>query len=736
MKTTNYIYFLMPLFFFLFTGMIFAQEIKISGIVIDSASNESLSGANVFITDASIGTTTDVDGYFSLLVPKKYQSDSLIVSYLGYDDFRISIEDVKPNIVIKLIPQILSVEKGITVYADKLDLARKELPHATNVIRVEEIERYGTSEISDLFKLDPAVRIEGNDLDGRFIAIRGSDADEVNVYVDGILINSLGFNNAADLSAISPDNIEKMEIMKGSNLVLLGSGAFGGVVNITTRKTIKPEYTLKFRYGSSLNRLIAADLNIPVEEKSFINYFGTLGTFSPEIEYYRSERFDEKTETTEVKTTKQNHHITFNHFTDGGQYTGKVMGYILDYNKPDWQNIRKNILVAAAYKGEVLKVPDFDFMVNYLYGDDAVERGEPGSAKYKSTFTTQRLHLRLAKNFSNDPKSIPHLGFQFLSEYFHDELLNKLDLQDATRSSTLYNAFLYDNRASLGGVVSIGDKLDSLGEVTWKLFGGIRGEFLAIGDNYKNSTYGIQVDFNKPNWRLTPYLNYGENIKFPTLLDNAYILNVKDLSISNSSLEPVKLLPELSQSREAGINFKYWATSSFYKDIDFQIAYFSSEISNKILKRPLEDVIIETQLGVNYTNGFETMVKWNDLWHHWSFSAAYGYFDVSNPLVYAYKPDEKYSLQIDYHNIDGFYALGLFYHEGKSIAWDYNDLNQFVTAEVPPFYDIDISLGYQFILSYFKMKVFASGYNILDNAGYRFYNLKKRFLQVGIGIKY
>ena len=108
----------------------------------------------------------------------------------------------------------------------------------------------------------------------------------MNVYVDGIQINNLGNNNAADLSVISADNIEKLEILKGSNLVLLGSGAFGGVVNITTRNATKPEYGLKVKYGSWMSRLIAAHIIIPINDKLFFNYFGTLGAFSPEIEYY------------------------------------------------------------------------------------------------------------------------------------------------------------------------------------------------------------------------------------------------------------------------------------------------------------------------------------------------------------------------------------------------------------------------------------------------------------------
>ena len=173
-----------------------------------------------------------------------------MINFLGYTEFRQRVGEYQNASLIQLQPDILQIDKAITVFADKIDLARKELPHATFSVDVEKIERYGTSEISDLFKADPTVRIEGNDLDGRRIQIRGSDPDEVNVYIDGILINNIGFENAADLSVISTDNIEKLEILKGSNLILLGSGAFGGVVNITTRRSLEQKYGLRFKYGS------------------------------------------------------------------------------------------------------------------------------------------------------------------------------------------------------------------------------------------------------------------------------------------------------------------------------------------------------------------------------------------------------------------------------------------------------------------------------------------------------
>ncbi|TFG97810.1 MAG: hypothetical protein E4H13_10520, partial [Calditrichales bacterium] len=296
-----------------------AKDRVFNGIVVDQSTRQPLVGANVYLSGTTLGTTTDPDGYFMLVLPESIRPDSLIVSYLGYHDYRQALSEVKDRIMVTLIPEILQTEKVITVYADKLDLARKELPHMALVIEADKIERYGTAEISDLFKLDPAVRVEGNDLDGRFIQIRNSDPDEVNVYVDGILMNSMGYNNAADISVIAPENIQKLEILKGSNLLLLGSGAFGGVVNISTRQKTEQEYSLKLKSGSSSSHWLAADLNIPLSDRVFINYFGNLGTVSPEIEFYRSEQYGEKTATAAVKTIKQNHHLTFNYFNTNGQ---------------------------------------------------------------------------------------------------------------------------------------------------------------------------------------------------------------------------------------------------------------------------------------------------------------------------------------------------------------------------------------------------------------------------------
>ena len=67
---------------FLFSPMVTAQSLSISGKVIDKNSQEPVIGASVLIEGTSNGTITDLDGNFMLSnVPSK---GNLVVSYIGY----------------------------------------------------------------------------------------------------------------------------------------------------------------------------------------------------------------------------------------------------------------------------------------------------------------------------------------------------------------------------------------------------------------------------------------------------------------------------------------------------------------------------------------------------------------------------------------------------------------------------------------------------------------------------
>ena len=78
------------LFLTLNLNILFAQTGSISGFVFDDSDGESLSGANIYFENSSIGAVTNTSGYYviSEIPPGDYL---LICSYIGYKDFKDEI---------------------------------------------------------------------------------------------------------------------------------------------------------------------------------------------------------------------------------------------------------------------------------------------------------------------------------------------------------------------------------------------------------------------------------------------------------------------------------------------------------------------------------------------------------------------------------------------------------------------------------------------------------------------
>ena len=83
------------------------------------------------------------------------------------------------------------------------------------------------------------------------VSIRGSTSSQILVLVDGIRLNS-SFDGWVDLSRIPVDAIDHIEIVRGGASSLWGTGAIGGVINIITKKSDKPQINISLSNGSYL----------------------------------------------------------------------------------------------------------------------------------------------------------------------------------------------------------------------------------------------------------------------------------------------------------------------------------------------------------------------------------------------------------------------------------------------------------------------------------------------------
>jgi vitamin B12 transporter len=125
----------------------------------------------------------------------------------------------------------------VVVSATRIETPAEQIGGSVSVVTGEEIRTYHYPTIDEALRNVPGVEIRRSGGFGKTtsLTIRGSNANQVQVLVDGVRVKSPA-SGQADLSDLSPELIERIEIIRGPQSTLYGADAMGGVVNIITRK--------------------------------------------------------------------------------------------------------------------------------------------------------------------------------------------------------------------------------------------------------------------------------------------------------------------------------------------------------------------------------------------------------------------------------------------------------------------------------------------------------------------
>lgn len=137
--------------------------------------------------------------------------------------------------------------------ASKTKSVKSDPSGYTEVIDAEKFKGRYTS-LTDILEREAGVRVRRFGGLGSYstLSIRGSNANQVRIYIDGVPLNNAqgGEVNLADLSF---DNLEKIEIYKSGNSPGFSGSAIGGTVNLVTSKSSKKPSTRFVLSGGSLN---------------------------------------------------------------------------------------------------------------------------------------------------------------------------------------------------------------------------------------------------------------------------------------------------------------------------------------------------------------------------------------------------------------------------------------------------------------------------------------------------
>jgi TonB-dependent receptor len=344
-----------------FFAMAQAQTQKLTGKIINGK-NEPLAGVSVKIIGATGGTSTDIEGRFSLSLTqgKKYE---LEVSAVGYETKNITEVEVSAGVVneLNITLEVKATTGTNVVVTARTGTARRETVNSViafqkntntvaSVISAESIRRSPDKNTGEVLKRTPGASIQ----DGRFIIVRGL-ADRYNqAMLNGILLTSTEPDRKTfSFDLIPATMIDNIVINKAFVPELPGEWA-GGLIQVNT-KDIPSKNFLNVQVGTGFNTQTTGKTFYKDAQGGKLDWLGTDdGTRALPADYTRKAEFDMLTPAAKTAIGKQMRNNWAPEqgtagpnvsFQANGGFTGKLFGkniggtFGVNYNRSN-KNLR------------------------------------------------------------------------------------------------------------------------------------------------------------------------------------------------------------------------------------------------------------------------------------------------------------------------------------------------------------------------------------------------------------
>jgi TonB-linked SusC/RagA family outer membrane protein len=214
----------------LFSGTLLAQNLNVQGVILDKKTGETLIGATVLQKGSNNGTVTNLDGKFTISVPKNAVIE---ISYLGYTSEEITVLN-ETNLKILLNSNTRNLDEVVVVgYGTQ---KAKDMTAPISTIKGSDLNKQiAANPMSALQGQMSGVQIvnSGEPGAGPSVKIRGvgSIGDYANplYVVDGVFVDNIDFLSSGD--------IEDLTVLKDASAsAIYGVRAANGVVLVTTKK--------------------------------------------------------------------------------------------------------------------------------------------------------------------------------------------------------------------------------------------------------------------------------------------------------------------------------------------------------------------------------------------------------------------------------------------------------------------------------------------------------------------
>jgi len=240
--------------FFLSIIALFAQEKRFSlkGTVLDAETGEPLYGANVMVKGTVLGAATDDRGHFVIsgIPPGTYNVEATMMGYA---------KQIKKNIIIRsanitgmtfsLEPTVIE-QPAVMVTASKRKQSTENIASSFEVIGRRDIETRNVQTLEEIVQKSSGVNVIRGQVDFRgSTGFSWAAASRVMFMLDGNPVIS-GDTDGINWNIVPVNDIQRVEIVKGSGSSLYGSNAMAGMINIITKEpSAKPVTRFRTYWG-------------------------------------------------------------------------------------------------------------------------------------------------------------------------------------------------------------------------------------------------------------------------------------------------------------------------------------------------------------------------------------------------------------------------------------------------------------------------------------------------------
>lgn len=520
-----------------------------------------------------------------------------------------------------------------------------QLGSSVEIISAEEIKKNSFNFVSEALQTSSGVYVSQTGSFGgtATVRIRGASSDQTLVLIDGVPISDPSSPGGGyDFSSLLTSNIDRIEILKGSQSTLWGSDAIGGVINIVTFENASiPNIHLNTEIGSFNTEKIGTDFNIANEHNSlFLSYdsYKSDGISKADKRDGNSEKDGIGSRSYLLKT---NHNIFNSEISSNINYRESDVDYdgygfatgVTDSDEnTKGRQLNWSLLLRKAFLDDQL-------VNSILFGESEIDRKYYTNNIENFSAKGERKFIRYVGNYSLNDNNSFTFGFE-------NEEVTTSGVDFDTRSIFL----LYETLISKNFGFSLGLRGDDRNNLA------------------SQETPKITAFYNlNDEWRLRA--NWGEGFKLPTIFQSTFFCCGAEKPNEN-------LLPETSEGYEIGIDYK--SNENFNK---IGVTFFDQDISNMI------DFSFSIGGYENIKKVYSKGVEVNfvsQLKDNITISGSFTKLDSENEFGSRLSrlPEEKGNLNIDFSlGLKNNFYISLFYNgdevdpRGEVSDWFRSDLN-------------------------------------------------------------